>query len=452
MIDIDNLNYIGVWSNATTYALNDVVQIANDGYYASVIASNLNNDPRAENFAWKFIHDIEPDQPINDTFSAYSAIVTYRWGTAVTSGNKSYISRVYNNLGNLVTDTDFWRELSEFENAPACGSEYVGDWKSGQEYFFGQVVTFEGNYYTAIIQNTNRVPGTVLDNIWKICGSTAILPNVATDLIYDSAITYQPGENVVSLSGYRALVSRVTQGAAITDTRYFIPASNSTSLDVNSLANVFTGTSLRGHLYTYQDGLWLAIDDTTTTPKLGSNVWKLIGSSGTSPEADDIPINGESIAVILPGVFIGTRTLASSFYMKYRNFIYHWKNNDQWRIHNKGRVQTVDGRAVDFELVFYISYKGLRKVIDFLHIITNAATRFKTIKYLTNFTEEQIVNDTDTDRYKIKEGEHRVAAKEVNTTNRVRGNWVKVSITRTSAQSSVSFNITTVKSKARISH
>lgn len=48
------------------------------------------------------------------TYSAYNAGTTYSKGDMVTSGGNYYASVVDSNTGNLVTDTDYWRETSPF--------------------------------------------------------------------------------------------------------------------------------------------------------------------------------------------------------------------------------------------------------------------------------------------------------------------------------------------------
>lgn len=485
-MDFETVNYQGVYNSGEVYNANDVVLVTGIGYFLNPFAFTENVDPQANPEIWTYFHDEFPAEPVNDPIEAYDELVSYPWGYAVTSGGNTYISLVYNNLGNLLSNPAFWRLLPEFATLPACGSEYVGTWKFLKEYLVDQVVTHNGNNYTAVIQNRGQEPGVVKNNIWKQCSGSVALPTATDTILYDPDVALTAGNEVVTLDGFRAVVIRDTKGAAVDDTRYFQPAANTIALDLDTIALTFTGAATKGRVYDYKGLRYLATGNTASQPLVGNNNWKLIGAaafdtdyvnnaattlSGLSytyntsdlnatmqafntdlPPEDEVSISGRSIVTSPQGMFMGERSLVSNFYMRFRDFVYHWKNKDQWRLHNKGVAQTADGEKVNFDLTFYISYKGLRKIIDFIHILTDAVTRFKVLEFTSNFVSVKRINDFDVDRYKIKEGEHRVAAKQKDVNARVRGNWVKVSIQRSSSQDSLSFSITTVKSKSRLSH
>ena len=453
-MDFTTINYIGVWSEVFEYDTNDAVSLEGLGFFMSIIDGNLNANPIKDPEFWVALHNEIPIEPINDVISPWDEAVTYAWGESVTFDGRTYASRTYKNINNPPTDEDFWVVLPKYDVLPACGSEYIGEWNAKQNYLVNQVVSYGGNNYTAVIANTNQEPGVVSDTIWKQCSGVVALPNVTVaDFLYDPNISVSAGQEVFTVDGYRAKALRDSQGASILDTRFYAPSQTLGAFDIDAFSNPFAGAGLTGKVYSDKDQYWLALADTSDTPKEGSPVWKRIAAVAIPEEVPEvITLTGESIVTKPEGLFLGQRTLVSNFYMKFRNHVYHWKNNDQWRLHNKGEVQTTDGARVDFELVFYISYKGLRKIIDFIHIITNANQAFNNIDFITNFTANQTVLGSDTKRYKLKEGEHRITARQKDNINRVRGNWVKVTIERKKEQSLLSFNITTVKSKSRNSH
>jgi hypothetical protein len=451
-MNIEDIDFIGAYDPAVTYAVNEVVLIDAVGYYMSLISAQINNYPQGNPEIWGELHPFIPTDPIYEAIAAYNSETTYLWGQAASSGGKTYISIVYDNLENAVTDVDFWLELTEYEELPACGAEFIGPWKSTQTYLTGQVVNHNSNNYTAVIETINREPGVVEDKVWKRCSGGPALTTTSGNFLYDPSISIPANTEVISIDGFRAKAIVNTQGADIQDTQFFIPSSNSGSFDVDTIAVDFDSSSTKGNVYDYNGGQWLALDDADEGPKLGDARWKKIGASTTVPDPEVLIIEGESIVTKPQGVFMGERTLVSNFYMKFKHHVYHWKNNDQWRLHNQGTSQTVDGAAVDFLLCFYISYKGLRKIIDFIHILTNSNTAFHQVDFESNFVDEQSVLGTSTDRYKIKESEHRIAARALNSSKRVRGNWIKVTIQRKKTQTLLSFNITAVNSKSRNSH
>lgn len=115
------------WSSTTTYGIGDTVVSGGIGY-VSLIDSNLDNTPASDTSAWQAI---SPGQSV---------------------GINGFVA------------TDLGRSMRLFSQPPA--------WNKATAYAIGDSVDFGGEYWTALVANTNQQPGLLLTN-WAINPSAA---------------------------------------------------------------------------------------------------------------------------------------------------------------------------------------------------------------------------------------------------------------------------------------
>lgn len=101
------------WSNATTYAKNDVVLGSDGVLYLSKVASNLAHDPSTD-YSYTYWTDYIGSTVAN----LWGAETTFMAGELVydpdtAAGAHVYMSLQNNNEGNAVTDTDYWLEFTD---------------------------------------------------------------------------------------------------------------------------------------------------------------------------------------------------------------------------------------------------------------------------------------------------------------------------------------------------
>jgi hypothetical protein len=195
------LTWRGTWSSATTYALNDAVQL-NGTSYISTQAGNLNEEPDTDPTFWSTLAQIGatgatgptgstgatgaagatgatgpngvigPAGPTGPTGAqgltwrgTWSSATTYALNDAVQFNGTSYISTQAGNL-NEEPDTNpaFWNTLAQIGATGATGLQgltWHGPWSNTATYALNDAVQFNGTSYISLqASNLNQEPDT----------------------------------------------------------------------------------------------------------------------------------------------------------------------------------------------------------------------------------------------------------------------------------------------------
>lgn len=165
------------WSNATTYAADDLVSIAagtKRTVYKSLQAANLNNDPATEDTWWMLLGDTYVEYAGGDTYALNDIVIS-------TATNRAYQSVQAANTGHALTDTAWWLDLG-----PTNRYRMFDQTNSSQ--------TVNGGSITVSIEVTGRADSVALLNI---AGATA---QIIAETVEDGEI-YNETFNLVSTSG-----------------------------------------------------------------------------------------------------------------------------------------------------------------------------------------------------------------------------------------------------------
>jgi hypothetical protein len=151
----EGIQYVGVWTTATRYRLNDLVKYGGSvlrcvvGHVSSTYITNANfvTEFSGQNF-----------------YNSWTNTVYYAVGDIVRHGGYLYVAAA-NNYASVspVEDTVNWTVLSKAVN-------FIGTWSSGVDYKIGDVVRRGGNLYIATADTTND--GSSLDYLdagnWEV--------------------------------------------------------------------------------------------------------------------------------------------------------------------------------------------------------------------------------------------------------------------------------------------
>jgi hypothetical protein len=136
----EGIQYVGVWTAATRYRVNDLVKYGGSilrctvGHVASTNITNAN-----------FITEF----PGFNFYQTWSNSVYYAIGDIVRHGGYLYIANVNNyGIGSPSEDTTNWKVLSKAVN-------FVGIWDDAVNYKTGDLVTRGGNLYVAMADTTS---------------------------------------------------------------------------------------------------------------------------------------------------------------------------------------------------------------------------------------------------------------------------------------------------------
>ena len=151
----EGIQYVGVWTTATRYRLNDLVKYGGSVLrcvIGHVAAANITN----ANFVTEFSGQ--------NFYNSWTNTVYYAVGDIVRHGGYLYVAAA-NNYASVspVEDTVNWTVLSKAVN-------FIGTWSSGVDYKIGDVVRRGGNLYIATADTTND--GSSLDYLdagnWEV--------------------------------------------------------------------------------------------------------------------------------------------------------------------------------------------------------------------------------------------------------------------------------------------
>jgi len=185
-----NFNWVGAWTTNTRYKVRDLVTYGGYVYIvntAHVSANTTTLGLEADQYAWDIFNS---GIIYRDQWSASS--VRYRVNDVVTYGADLWICTAQHTSSTTFDEAKF----SVFVN----GFQFENSWSTSTVYQLGDMVTYGGYTYTAIQNNTGRVPST----------ATAYWQPFTTGMTFqgdwNSSTAYKIG-SVVRVGGYTYLAA-----------------------------------------------------------------------------------------------------------------------------------------------------------------------------------------------------------------------------------------------------
>jgi hypothetical protein len=145
-------DFKGVYSSATEYERNDVVQYGGNVYVYTLGTASTGNLPTDTAFWSLMVEGF-------NYRAAWSSATDYKLADVVSYGGKVYIALQDGTNKNPVMETLYWSVLVD-------GIQYEGAWSSATTYQKGDVVKYGGNVYIAAQNTTNNIPG--VGGVWEI--------------------------------------------------------------------------------------------------------------------------------------------------------------------------------------------------------------------------------------------------------------------------------------------
>jgi len=199
--------WLGAWTTSTRYKVRDLVYYGGSSYVcktqhtsASTAASGL----EADSANWDLFN-----QSLSYLGNWSGSSVRYKINDVVKSGANLWICTAYHTSTGTAIDTD---KFAIFVN----GFQFGGAWSSSSDYLAGDVVSYGGNTYTAVVNNGSASPQnpSTATTYWKL-----FTPGLVYSGEWTSATSYKIG-NVVTLGGYTyaATVDNSVQTLTVTGT------------------------------------------------------------------------------------------------------------------------------------------------------------------------------------------------------------------------------------------
>lgn len=167
------INWMGAWSNVTTYAQDDAVSFGG-GSYLSLIAENVGNNPSTKPADWATL--AEPGRGLKPQ-GPWLVGTTYTIQDLVERNGNAYVSKVEGNTGNdpaLDTEEVHWSlfvtkgETGAGEAGPP-GSTWRGPYSSGTTYKVRDAVQRAGSTYISVSEaNKGNDPATDGEVHWQL--------------------------------------------------------------------------------------------------------------------------------------------------------------------------------------------------------------------------------------------------------------------------------------------
>ena len=294
--------YLGDWSSATSYVVGQEVTYL--GAYWICIVNNSNSAPTQANTNW----GLEGTAAL--LMGAWSSSTAYVVGNQVSLAGNIY-SCVEANTNHTPPNATYWTLMGPATlDAVTDGSTYartksvaltagipytyLGAWSSATSYLVGQEVTYLGNYWIAVVANSNSAPTTTNTN-WGLEGTSALLLGA-----WSSSTAYVVG-NQVSLSGniyscvlantnetppngtYWTLMGPATLDAVTDGSTYArtLAVSLSSGVPYTFLGAWSSATSyLIGQEVTYLGNYWICVANNSNSAPTPTNTnWGLEGTS-----------------------------------------------------------------------------------------------------------------------------------------------------------------------------
>lgn len=190
----EGVEFLGTYTVAAIYKLNDVVRYGSYLYICNTFHQAAGFDP----IKWTVYC---PGQEFDNQWNTAEI---YQIGDIVRYGGNLYSSNDFQ-TANLPSAGAPWTLL--FEN-----SRIRGEWNRAQPYLIGDVVRRGGNVYVAKIDSANQDPDLAEDNsttnaaYWDL-----VIPGISWRGVWASGVTFVVGETVVWIgSAYRCLDKHVS--------------------------------------------------------------------------------------------------------------------------------------------------------------------------------------------------------------------------------------------------
>jgi hypothetical protein len=197
---------------------------------------------------------------------AYSGTVTYYPGASVTYSGQFYTC-ILQNTGNLPTNATYWQSTGSSSN-----DVFLGAWVITTPYVAGNQVTYSGGYYIAIASTTGDQPD-ISPTKWQIVGSVSTYIFLGA---YNGGTSYVPGNQVTYQGSYWICISNSTGNAPSTTSAYWVLVGTSSIL-IGAYAG---GTAyVQGNEVTYLGSVYQCILATTGHAPTDTTYWTLTGTS-----------------------------------------------------------------------------------------------------------------------------------------------------------------------------
>jgi hypothetical protein len=254
---VEGFNYRGVWAIGTSYKISDLVSFGGKIYIA--LQDTVGDNPATSASDWTvFVEGIQYE-------GVWSNSTDYQIGDVVTYGGVTYIATA-NTLNNIPSsNSQYWEILVK-------GVEYRGAYNDALPYKENDIVTYGGSAYIAIQPGTGNEPA----------GSSAYWAVFASGIQFEStwsALTqYQKGD-IVNYGGLVYIAIQDSIANAPTDILYWSKLVEGISWQGSY--NALT-TYNKNDIVSYAGGSWIAKQNTTgNTPAVGAN-WDIL-AAGTYP-------------------------------------------------------------------------------------------------------------------------------------------------------------------------
>ena len=140
------VTYLGAWSSAVRYKLNDVVKYGADLWICTTQHTSAGTTIDTAKFS-VFVNGFQFENSWNNS-------TQYQIGDTVTYGGVSYIAKTNNLNSQPTTNVSDWDPFT-------TGFNFRSDWDSSTAYKIGDLVRLHGYTYVAIADSTNYVPPNV---------------------------------------------------------------------------------------------------------------------------------------------------------------------------------------------------------------------------------------------------------------------------------------------------
>lgn len=276
--------YLGAWSSSTHYVVGQ--EVTYNGAYWICVVNNTNSAPTQANTNW----GLEGSAAL--LMGPWSSATAYVISNQVTLGGNVY-SCIEANTNNTPPNATYWTLLgpatldsiqdgSSYARTLAVALEagipytFTGAWSSVTSYLVGQEVTYKGNYYICVVNNSNSAP-TPTNTNWGLVGTSALLLGA-----WSNSVAYVQGNQVSSGGNIYACILANTN-EAVTNTTYW------TLLGPLSLDNIANGS-------TYSKTLASGITSGVVSTVVGS------GGTGTPATAGSgVAGAGTNVIAVLDG-------------------------------------------------------------------------------------------------------------------------------------------------------
>ena len=190
ILDLGKFRYDfrGAWSSTTEYERNDVVRYGGNVYVYTLGTASTANLPTNTAFWAIMVSGTEYR-------GAWDTAEEYELGQIVSYGGKVYIAVLSVNLAkNPVTETSYWSVFVD-------GIQYEGTYSGSTAYQKGDVVKYGGAVYIAKVNTTNNLPSSTTN--WDL-----LIYGVEYKGAYNSSTVYKPND-IVTFGGtaYIALLA-----------------------------------------------------------------------------------------------------------------------------------------------------------------------------------------------------------------------------------------------------